>query len=174
MLRTAFWAATAGGLGGGAVGVCRYLGTPAPSRVVRVPPELLPAAGALPRAVPAGHFFLVHLAPDEPLGGGHFEPVVATPGGFLVLSSRGWLNSCTDRGIEWVPSFRRPGLEGAFMDPCRHAAFNRAGLPVCGPAVRPMDTLDAAFAPDGGLLVDTATIRPGDADNPVRTVRPWR
>ena len=171
-LRTAFWSAVLGGGAGGVAGICRYLRAPAPSRVTRVSPELLPPVGDPPRLVPTGRFYVVQLAPGEPLESERFQPPVSTPGGFLVLTVRYWWTPCHRRVVEWVPSFRLFGLTGAFMEPCRHSAFNRAGLPVYGPAARPMDTLRASFDTDGSLLVDPGAIRPGGADNPLRTVRP--
>ncbi len=172
LLRTAFWSAALGGVGGGALHVCRYLRAPVAGRVVYVLPELLPAVDAPPLYVPTGRFYVVHLRAGEPLDGGRYQPPGETPGGFLVLSARDSWTLCKVRGIEWVRSFRVMGLDGALMDPCRHAAFNRAGLPVYGPAFRPLDTLHASFDRAGGLLVDTGTVQPGGADDPVRTIRP--
>jgi hypothetical protein len=169
LLRTAFWSAVLGGGAGAVVGLGRYLRAPTARRVVRVPPALLPVAGGPPRAVPAAHFAVVQFAPGERLERGRDEPPHDTLGGFLVLSTRDSWTSCPTRGVVWVPCFRE---DGAFMDPCRHAAFNRAGLPFYGPAYRALATLGAAFDAAGGLLVDTGDIRPGAADNPLRTVRP--
>jgi hypothetical protein len=169
LLRTAFWSGVLGGGAGAVVGLCRSFRAPAASGVVRVPPELLPAASGPPRAVPAAHFAVVHLAPGERLEGGRYQPPGETPGGFLVLSTRDSWTPCPRRGVAWDPFFRE---NGAFLDPCRHAAFNRAGLPFYGPAFRPLATLGVSFDAAGGLLVDTGDIRPGSEDNPLRTVRP--
>ena len=149
---------------------------PAGPRIV-LPAHLVPAPGADPFPAVEGRFWLANLLPGEgQLRGGGWESwrLGVSSGGLVALSWRDPHLGCT---VVWRPnfSFHAPlrvstGDPGWFFNPCHNETYTKAGLPVFGPAPRPLDTMEVIVRADGSVVVYPDRITLGGPDNPLRAV----
>ncbi len=108
-----------------------------------------------------GHFWLVHLTPDQ---GGD---------GLLALWWKCPHLGCT---VPWRADFTftdpntGQAKKGWFRCPCHGSTYTDAGVRVFGPAPRSMDTM-ALTVDNGTVNVDTGKVTPGSTDNPSRAVK---
>jgi Rieske Fe-S protein len=172
-LRGALWAGLLAASLGSVAGAIRYL-WPARRRsgdTVLVPRARQPLPGDAPRYIEEGGFWLVALQPGEGV-----PPAWAPePGSVLPAGGPGVLaltGVCTHQGCEapWRPDWELDGIRGWFLCPCHHGTFNRAGINIFGPPLRPMDTLRVVRRLDGSLKVYSRHVHRGGPDNPRRTL----
>ena len=101
-----------------------------------VPAEDVPAVNAPPYRSTAGQFYLAHNAD-----------------GMLALWWKCPHLGCT---VPWIGPVDSPK---AYLCPCHGSMYDYNGVRTGGPAPRPMDLMRVTVAEDGGVRVDTGTIR---------------
>ncbi len=108
-----------------------------------------------------GHFWLVHLTPEQ---GGD---------GLLALWWKCPHLGCT---VPWRDNFTFTDPNtgqtktGWFRCPCHGSTYTDAGVRVFGPAPRSMDTMALSIS-NGTINVDTGKVTPGSPDNASRAVK---
>jgi cytochrome b6-f complex iron-sulfur subunit len=158
LLRITFWTGLGAGLAaiGGSIvdmlyprGVTGFGGVVSPGTV-----DQYPAGTKTQYSV--GHFWLVHLAPEQ---GGD---------GFLALWWKCPHLGCT---VPWRADFTfadpttNQDKKGWFRCPCHGSTYNDAGVRVFGPAPRSMDVMDLTIDASGKISVNTGKVSKGTPDN---------
>lgn len=132
---------------------------------IPVTPDRIPDAGADPKKIVEGKFWLINLEEGTTPNGEE------TAGGLLALYQKCPHLGCT---VPYNAGFDFQGRKGWFRCPCHNSTYTKeGGVLVFGPAPRPMDVFPIEVNDDLSITVSTGRDfeGTGSSRNPTRAVR---